>query len=150
MHVIAERGILVHRVNDRLAEVTRMRCGESHTPQSRDFTHARQQSGKIPTQWRWVAVAVDVLADQLNLGVAGVCELPRLADHALRGSATLRPARERNHAIRARLVASFDDRDEGALRFYPSCESRIVCLIAVQPPARHMSLPCFLICTTIL
>ncbi len=67
--------------------------------------------GKAGLGGQVVAVAVDVLAKERDLAVAGGRERPRLVDHLVEGPAPLRPAAERDDAVGAGLVAAVDDRE---------------------------------------
>ena len=101
------------------------------------FGHSRQQRRKIPSRRRWIAVAVYVLAQQLNFGVARARELPRLRHHALRRGTALRTARKRHHAICARFVAAFDDGDVRAVGIIAARERRVESFVRFQTQARH-------------
>ena len=61
-------------------------------------------------------VRIDVLSQQLDLGVAGFGQGPSLGEYRCGGSAALLTAGIRNYAIGAELVASFDDGDIAAVR----------------------------------
>ena len=63
-----------------------------------------------------VAVAVDVLAEERDLAVAGGSQRPRLVDDLVERPAALGAAAERHDAVGARLVAAVDDRQPGADR----------------------------------
>ena len=78
MHVIAERRIRVDGVDDGLDEIARMRSGEADAADAGNLRDARQQRGEIPTRRRRIAIAVDVLSQQLNFGVAGFGKPSRL------------------------------------------------------------------------
>ena len=84
---------------------------------------------------RGIAIAVDVLAEQLDLGVAGIGEASGFFHHAGAGAAALRPAGERHHAIGAALVAAFDDRDVGAMRIVAARERRVEGFVGIEAEA---------------
>src|SRR6185503_14282635 len=63
-----------------------------------------------------VTVRVDVLAEERDLAVPGGRERSRLVDDLVERATSLRPAAERDDAVRARLVAAVDDRQPGADR----------------------------------
>ena len=96
---------------------------------------ARQQRGEIPAGGRRIAIAVDVLAQQLDFGVAGIGQAARFGHHAFAGAAALRPARERHHAIGAGFVAAFDDGDVGAVRIVAARERRIEGFVGIEAQA---------------
>ncbi len=135
MHVIAEHRIVVDGVDDFLDEIARVRRGEAHAPDAIHFAHGSQQAREIPTGGRRIAIAVYVLAQQLDFDVAHASQLARFVQHALAGAAALRPARERHHAIGARFVAAFDDGDVGAVRIVAPGERRFERLIVIQAQA---------------
>ena len=57
------------------AEIARMRRGEAHAADARDSSDVVEQRGEIPARGRRIAVAVHVLSQQLDLGVAGARQL---------------------------------------------------------------------------
>ncbi len=75
-----------------------------------------------------VAVAVHVLSKQLDLRVAQLGDAPRLIENRRRSAAALLAACIRHNAERAKLVASFNDRDVAAIRILPGSELRLECL----------------------
>ena len=77
MHVIAQRRIRVDGIDDALREVARMRSGEAHAANAGHFGHTRRAAWRNPSPRARIAIAVHVLAQQLNLGVAGVGQLAR-------------------------------------------------------------------------
>jgi len=85
-------------------------------PDARHSPHLIQQSGEIPSRGRRIAIAVDVLAEQLDLGVSGINRAAGFIEYAGRCATTLLTARVGNHAIGAELVASFDNGDVGTVR----------------------------------
>ena len=62
--------ISIDRVDDVLHEIARMRSREAHAPHSGDLATSASSSRKIPACRRRIAIAVHVLAEQLNFGVA--------------------------------------------------------------------------------
>ena len=80
VNVIAEHRILVDGVDDVLDEIARVRSGEAHAADAVDFAHGAQQTRKIPTGRRWIAIAVDVLAEQLDFGVAHSRQVARFVE----------------------------------------------------------------------
>ena len=71
-------GYGVDRLHNVPRKVPRMAGGKPHPPDARHLAHGRQQFSEAPLPFR-VAVAVHVLAQQLNLGIAQVGNPPRLA-----------------------------------------------------------------------
>ena len=98
-----------------LHEIARVGGGVADAADARDLGHARQQRGEIPAGGRRIAIAVHVLAQQLNLGIAPLGQAARLLHHARAGAAALRAARERHHAVGALLVAALDDGDRSSV-----------------------------------
>src|ERR1700693_4542729 len=111
MDVITQDRIFVDGVYDFFDEITRVRGGEAHAPDAIDLAHGAQQAGEVPAGGRRVAIAVDVLAPELDFEIALLCQIARFFQHAPTGAAALRAARKRNHAIGAGFVAAFDDGD---------------------------------------
>ena len=95
-----------------------------------NLANRSQQFREAPLPFR-VAVRIYILAEQLNLGVARIRHAPRLGQHRRRRPAALFAARVRNHAVRAELVAAFDDRDVAAMRIRPRRELRLECLLGL-------------------
>ena len=143
MHVIAQHRIVVDGVDDFLDEIARVRSGEAHAPDAIHFAHRAQQPREIPAGGRRIAIAVHVLAQQLDFDVAHARQLARFVQHAFAGAAALGPARERHHAIGAGFVAAFDDRDVGAVRIVAPREGRFERLIVVQAQAGDAAVSAF-------
>jgi hypothetical protein len=78
MDLVAERFGPVDGVDDVAREIARMRCGEPDPADPLHMADRFQQLGEVPAGRRRVAVAVHILAQQLNLGVARPRKLPRL------------------------------------------------------------------------
>src|ERR1700733_6149124 len=93
---------------------TWMRRGKAYAPDSRNLCNRGQQFGEAPLPFR-IAIAVHVLAQQLNLRVAALRHPPRLGQHRGGRPAALLPARIRHHAVGAKLVASLDNGDVAAI-----------------------------------
>ena len=99
-----------------------------------NLAHGRQQLGEAPLPFR-IAVAVHVLAQQLDLGIAQVGDPPRFFEHGSRSPAALLAPRVRHHAVGAELVAALDDGDVAAVRVLPRRElgfERLVRLAIVE------------------
>ena len=108
-------------LHDVAGKVARVAGGKAYAPNARHLAHGSQQFREAPLPFR-VAIAVHVLAQQLNLGVAQVGDAPRLFQHGGRGAAALFAARVRHHAVGAELVAAFDDGDVAAVGILPGGE----------------------------
>ena len=106
MHVVAEVRIGVDGVDDGLDEIARMRGGEADAADAGDVADVVEQGGEIPAGGRGVAIAVDVLAQQLNFGIAGVGEAAGFVQDAGAGAAALRSAGEGDDAVGAGFCRS--------------------------------------------
>ena len=135
MHVIAERRIRLDGVDNALAEIARMRRGEAHAADAGNLPDVIEQRGEIPARGRRIAIAVHVLAEQLNFAVARARQLQRFGDHRRAGAAALRTARERDHAIGAGFVAAFDDREVGAMRIVAAGHRRLEGVLGIEAQA---------------
>ena len=124
-------------------KVAWMAGGEAHAPDAGHLAHSGQQFREAALPFR-VAVAVHVLAQQLNLGVAQIGNPPRFIEHRRRSPAALLAARVRHHAVGAEFVASFDDGDIAAIRVLPRRELRLKGLVGlpvVEPGDAVLALP---------
>ncbi len=119
--MVAERGHGVDGVDDVAGKIAGVAGGEAHAVDSAHLAHGRQQFGKAPLPFR-IAVAVHVLAQQLDLGIALVGDAARLGEHRGRGAAALFAARIGDHAVGAEFVAAFDDGDVAAIGVLASGE----------------------------
>jgi hypothetical protein len=72
----------------------------------------------------------------LDLAKTLIGETPRFGHHAFARPAALRPSRERNHAICARLVATFDDRNVGAVRIVAADKRRVEGFVGLELETR--------------
>src|ERR1700693_5431128 len=111
MDVITQDRVVVDGVYDFFDEITRVRGGEAYTPDAIDLAHGTQQTCEIPAGGRRIAIAVDVLAEELDFEITLLRQIARFFQHAVARAAALRAACKRNHAIRAGFVAAFDDGD---------------------------------------
>src|SRR5277367_4398448 len=110
MYVVTERRNGVDGLDNVACEIARMRGRKAHPPYAGDLPDCGQQLREAPLPFR-IAIRIDILAEQLNLGVSGVGHALRLGQHRRRCPAALLAARVRNHAVGAELVAALDDRD---------------------------------------
>ena len=79
MDVIAEHRIVVDGVDDVFDEIARMRGGEAHAPDAIRLRPWRAAGArKSQAGGRRIAIAVDVLAQQLDFGVARFGQLRAL------------------------------------------------------------------------
>src|SRR5450631_1257884 len=92
-----------------------MRSSKANSLDAVDFSHSAQQPRKIPACRRWIAIAVHILPQQLDLAISHTRQLGGFVQNALAGAAALRPASEGNHAISAGFVAAFNDRDVSSM-----------------------------------
>ena len=141
--VIADGGVGVHGIDDGAHEIARMAGGVAHAAHAGDFGDARQQRGEVPSGGRGIAVAVDVLAEQLDFGVALFGEPARFRHDALAGAAALRSAGEGHHAIGAGFVAAFDDGEVGAVRVVAARERRVEGFGVVEAQAGDAAVAAF-------
>ena len=93
---------------------------------------APSSRAKSQPRRRGIAIAVHVLAQQLDFGVARRGQRARFVEDAFAGAAALRPPRERHHAIRAGFVAAFDDRDIRAMRVVAPRVGRVEGIVGIQ------------------
>src|SRR5271167_1791056 len=105
MHMIAEGGSGVENVNDVPTKIARVRSGEPHPADSTNRGHGCEQLSKCLIA-RWIPIRVNVLPEQLNLGISQVDQLLRFVQDRGRSPRPLLPACVRNHAVGAKLVAS--------------------------------------------
>src|ERR1039457_344251 len=140
MDMVAEHGILVDGVDNVLDEIARMRGREADAADAVDAANLAKQADEVPAAGRRVAVAVDVLAEQLDLAVAHPRQAASFLENAVAGPAALRAARERDHAVGARLVAALNDRDVGAVRIVATREGRIERFVRVEAEARDAAI----------
>ena len=130
MHVIAEGRIGVDGFDDVPREIAGMAGGEANAADARDLADGREQFGEAQLPFR-IAVAVDVLAEELDLGVSLVGDAARFREHRDRSAAALFAARVRDHAVGAELVAAFDDGDVSAVGILARGEFRLEGLVGL-------------------
>ncbi len=130
--VIAEALIPLDGIDDGLDEIARMGGGEADALDARNFTYAGQKGREIPTGRGGIAIAVHVLAEQLDFGVAGGGEACCLFHDVGAGAASFRTAGERDDAIGAAFITAFDDGEEGAMRVVPACIGSFKCFVPVK------------------
>jgi hypothetical protein len=114
MDVIAHAGVLVDGVDDVLAEVARVRRGETHAADTGDAGGGDEQFGECHGARRGIAIGIDGLAEELEFGVAERGELADFAKDRVAGAAALGAARIGDDAVGAGLVTAFDDGEVGA------------------------------------
>src|SRR5208283_1994680 len=124
--------IRVHGLHDVLAKIAWMGRGVAHAANSRYFGDAPEQGGEVPIGQGWIAIAVDVLPQELDLAVTFRGQSAGFFHHTLAGAAALRAARERHHAVGATLVAAFDDGDVSAVRIVAAGEGRVEGRVGIQ------------------
>ncbi len=132
VHVVADGVVGIHSVDDGADEIARVRGGVADAADAGDFGHAGQQRGEIPAGGRGIAIAVDVLPQQLDFGVALFGQAAGFGHDAFAGAAALGPAREGDDAVGAGFVAAFDDGDVGAVRIVAAGERGVEGLFGVE------------------
>src|ERR1700722_11458971 len=108
--MVAQSGCGVDGFDDVAGEVARMAGGEANASDAADLGDGNEQLGERQLPFR-VAIAVDVLTEELDLGIAEIGDAARFGKHRSSRSAAFFAARVRNHAIRTELVAALDDGD---------------------------------------
>src|SRR5215471_11933073 len=132
MHVIAERRIRFNSVDNSFCEIARMRRGESHSPDPGDAPNVIEQHREVPTGGRRITVTVHVLSQELNLAVACPRQLASFRNDRSAGAAALRTASERNYAVRASLIAPFNNGDVSAMRIIAPGHWRVERFVRIQ------------------
>ena len=112
--MVAECGHSIDGLDNIAGKVARVAGRKAHPADARNLPDGGQQFGEAPLPFR-VAVAVHILAEELNLRVALVGDAPRLRQHGSRPAAALLAPGIRHHAVGAELVASLDDGDVAAI-----------------------------------
>src|SRR5881398_3510117 len=115
MHMITEGRVRIDRFDDVSREIPWMARGEPHSPDPCHLAYSRQKFRKCHAS-RGIAIRVHILAQQLDLGEPGIRYPPRLFEYAVRRTASFLTPGIRHDAVRAKLVASLDDRDVPAMR----------------------------------
>ena len=114
MDVVAENGGFVDGMDDVAGEVAGVAGGEADAADSLDLANGDEEFGEGAVPCR-VAVAVDILAEELDFGVAEVGDAAGFFEHGGGGSAALFAAGVGDDAVGAELVATFDDGDVAAV-----------------------------------
>ena len=142
MDVVAEGRVGVDGLDDLAGKVARMAGGEANAANARDLANGDKQFGEGQLPFR-VPVAVDVLAKQLNLGVAEVGDAAGLGKNRGAGPAALLAARIRDHAVGTELVAALDDGDVAAVGVLAGGELGLEGLVGLAViEAGDSGLPC--------
>src|ERR1035437_8389004 len=115
MYVVAQRRDGINRVDDVLGEVSWMRGREANPADARQFPDSRQQLSKTLFPGG-IAVRIHILAEQLNVGVAGIGHASGFVKDRLRSTAALLAASVRHHTIGAELIAALKDGDVSPVR----------------------------------
>src|SRR5438552_3479277 len=114
VNVIADFFVALDGLNDVRAKIARMRRGEAHAAHAGHFRRGAQKFGEFHFGRRRIRIGIYGLPEELDFGVAKRGELTQFAENGIAGAAALGAARVRNDAIRAGLVAAFDDGEIGA------------------------------------
>src|ERR1700747_3477977 len=107
--MVANRHIRIHCRNYVRSKIPRMRSRKSHTANPWQLGRFDQQFAKTHFARRRIGVRIDGLAQKLHFAIAEIGELLELGQDATAIAAALGSARERHHAVSARLVAALDD-----------------------------------------
>src|SRR5580704_14628903 len=110
MHMVAERRDSVDGSDDVAGEIARVGGSEAHAADAGDLAHCREEFSEGTLPFR-VAVGVDVLAEELDFGVAAIGHTLRFGEDYGGRAAALFAARVRDDAVSAELVAALDDGD---------------------------------------
>ena len=76
------------------------------------------------------------MAEQLNFRVARIGQAAHFRENRIAGAAAFGPARVRHHAIRAGIVAAFDDREIRAERIVAARDFSFECFVGIEVEAR--------------
>ena len=115
MDVVAEGGGGVDGLDDVAGEVAGVRGGEAHAADAGEFAYGYEELGEGHAAG-WVAVGVDVLAEELDFGEAEVDHLASFDEDGSGGAGALLAAGVGDDAVGAELVAALDDGDVAAVR----------------------------------
>src|ERR1700756_5240148 len=130
MHVVTEGLQSIDGLNDVASEVPRVRSSKTHASNPRNFSDRRQQLGERALPFR-VAVGVDVLAEQLDLGIAQIRHLAGFGKHRSGSTAAFLSASEGHNTVRAELIAPLDDGDVAAMRVAAGGELGLEALVGL-------------------
>ena len=116
---VRELGHVAIGLDQRVAELQRMRSGEADAADAVDFGDGADQQREVRDLALAIraAVGVDVLAEQVDLAHALRGELRDFDQHVLERAADFGAAGVGHHAEAAVLAAAFHDRDERARAF---------------------------------
>src|SRR5579871_629152 len=115
MDVVAEGGGGIDSLDDVAGEVARVRGGEADAADARDVADGGEEFGEGHAAGG-VAPGVDVLAQELDVGVAKVGHLAGFDEDGGGGAGALFAPGVGDDAVGAELVAAFDDGDVAAVR----------------------------------
>src|SRR5579884_3103248 len=101
MDVVAEPLVLINGSDHFFDEIARMRCGETDAPQAIDFTYCSKKARKIPLRIGRIAIAVDILPEELHFAVSQFRQGASFAQDAFTRAAALRTASHRDDAVSA-------------------------------------------------
>ena len=121
MDVVAEGGYGVDGFDDVAGKVAGVAGHEADAADAGHLGHGDEQFGEAKLPFR-ITVAVDVLAEELNLGIAQIGDAAGLCEDRREAAAALLAARVRHDAIGAELVAAFNDGDVAAVGVLPGGE----------------------------
>ena len=130
MHVITQGWTGVDRVHDVTPEIPWMRSGEAYAPDAGDFPDGSQQFRKSLFSIR-IAIRIYVLPEELNLAVTEVRHLAGFGEYRVRSPAALFATGERDNAVGAEFIATFNDRDVSAVRIAAGSKFRLKALVGL-------------------
>ncbi|MNS74375.1 hypothetical protein D3C72_1078500 [compost metagenome] len=114
MQEVGQLRHIAERIDQRIAELQRVRGGETDATDTIDLGDGADQQAEVGqlAVAMGAAVGVDVLAEQVDLAHALRRKLCHLHHHVLERAADFGTARVGHHAERAVLAAAFHDRHE--------------------------------------
>ena len=98
-----------HGIKQLIAGVLGLRGHEADQVVALDFVNGREQIGKVPIRVQVLAVGVHILAQQRDLLIPGLYQLPDLGENLLRLAAALTAADIGHDAVGAEVVAAVHD-----------------------------------------
>src|SRR5579872_6962012 len=115
MNVVAQSRNSIDRLDNVPPKISGMRGRKPNSPDAGNLAHCSQQFSERLLPCR-IFVRIHILSQQLNFGIAEVGHLPSFRQYRIRRPAALLAARERDYAVGAELVATFNDGDVSAMR----------------------------------
>src|SRR5262245_7987407 len=135
--MVAKHGIFVDGVDDSFDKIPRVRCGEADAVDAGRLRHVAKKSREIPSGWRRIPITIYILAEQLNLGISGCCEIRSLPHYAGGRSAPFGSPGEGNDTVGAGFIATFDNGDVCSMRVVPARHGCLERGIRVETQTGH-------------